>query len=592
MVKRFSTIIFFIFIFILSPFADIRYTRAAGASLFFSPSSNTYNVGDNFTIKVLVNSGGGVGINAAEAGINFDKSLLMANKLNQSESIFELWTTKPSFSNSSGSIIFGGGSTGAYTGSAGVILSIEFTAIKEGTATLSFSYGIVTAHDGKGTNVYSGSQGGTYVLKIKEQKITTPVKEIEKKETSGSSASKGILPPVPEVSSKTHPNESSWYQNNSPELSWKILADLTGISFIMTDIASSSPGNTSDGVIESKIFENLENGEHYFHIKFQNKSGWGPVTHRKIFIDNEQPSILKLEYDNEGDSTNPSPMLKFSAADAVSGIKNYKIIIDGSDRDIEARDYFAEPYKLEKMGPNNHEATVVVYDYAGNTASSSLKFIVDPIKSPLISDIPEILKTSDDLIVRGTSFYPKATIKIFISYSQGEPSQTQVQTDDNGNWNYFHKNNLDKGIYEIWARVVDSRGAESLDSTKYVIKVVSPGVIATYGIYIIIILLIIIAGLVLYIFYQRKKFIENIERINVETKEAKNKLNEIFLALHEEVDELIVYADKRAGLSESEKRIKNKLQEALDISEEFLTKEIEDVEKEIKLPAKKKNGSK
>jgi hypothetical protein len=58
--------------------------------------------------------------------------------------------------------------------------------------------------------------------------------------------------------------------------------------------------------------------------------------------------------------------------------------------------------------------------------------------------------------------------------------------------------------------------------------------------------------------------------------------------LQEEVDELVVYADKKPGLSESEKRVKEKIKEALDISEEFLTKEVEDIEKELAVVEKKK----
>ena len=55
------------------------------------------------------------------------------------------------------------------------------------------------------------------------------------------------------------------------------------------------------------------------------------------------------------------------------------------------------------------------------------------------------------------------------------------------------------------------------------------------------------------------------------------------------MDELIELADKRPGLSETERRIKEKLQESLDISEEFISKEVEDVEKEIK-PKKKEDA--
>ena len=76
-------------------------------------------------------------------------------------------------------------------------------------------------------------------------------------------------------------------------------------------------------------------------------------------------------------------------------------------------------------------------------------------------------------------------------------------------------------------------------------------------------------------------------RIKRETEEVKNKLSKIFAALRDEVDELIQLADKKPGLSESERRVKEKLQESLDISEEFIAKEVDDIEKEIKISKKK-----
>ena len=75
-------------------------------------------------------------------------------------------------------------------------------------------------------------------------------------------------------------------------------------------------------------------------------------------------------------------------------------------------------------------------------------------------------------------------------------------------------------------------------------------------------------------------------RIKAETDEVKERLRKIFAALREEVDELIELADKKPGLSDAERRVKEKLQESLDISEEFISKEVEDIEKEIKLKKK------
>ena len=132
----------------------------------------------------------------------------------------------------------------------------------------------------------------------------------------------------------------------------------------------------------------------------------------------------------------------------------------------------------------------------------------------------------------------------------------------------------EKTNYEISAKLIDNRGAESYPTSKYLVKVISPGIIESYGLYIIILLILIIISLILYLFYIYDECKEEKERIARETDEAKLRLNEIFSALREEVDELMELADKKPGLSESERRVKNKLQEALDISEEFINKEI------------------
>jgi regulatory protein YycI of two-component signal transduction system YycFG len=118
------------------------------------------------------------------------------------------------------------------------------------------------------------------------------------------------------------------------------------------------------------------------------------------------------------------------------------------------------------------------------------------------------------------------------------------------------------------------------------LTVVSPSLIELYGLYIILFLLLIIALETAYIFYQRKKFGLEKDRIKDETDEMKSRLGKIFAALREEVDELLEMADKKPGYSEAERKVKEKLQESLDISEEFINKEVDDVEKEIKTAKK------
>ncbi len=554
---------------------------AAGATLFFSPSKGSYEVDKSFVVKVMIDSGGGLGINAADGTIKFDPEYLSVSSVNNSGSVFKLWVAEPSFSNSNGTISFSGGLPGAYTGNAGLIFSITFKAKKVGETKLSFANGAVLAPDGKGTNVLSGYNSATYTITEKKEE---PKKEIKKaKPKTEEKKVQGILPPLPEVSSPTHPKEDVWYANNAPEFQWKLLPDLLGVSLMITHSPTSDPGPNLDGIIESKQYEDVKDGEWYFHIKYKNQYGFGKIAHRRFLIDVTPPKEFTITVDNKGDATNPLPVLKFATQDETSGLDYYKITIDTKTNEIKADD-FSGSYQLDVLPPGDHQVTVAAFDKAGNVASSTLNFFIEPLKAPVITDIPKIISKKDELIIRGASFYPNVEVKIYIaSEGKEEAEEFSTKTDNEGNWSYFHSKGLDKGNYEIWVKIVDNRGAQSIESAKHVLTVTAPSIIESYGWMIIGVLIIIIAVLIAYILFLKHKFDEERRRIKREVKEAKIRLTEIFTALREEVDELMELADKKAGLSESERRVKEKLEEALDISEEFLDKEIEDVEKEIKL---------
>lgn len=574
--KRLFSIALLIFVLssLITPFL-ICQAQVASATLFISPSSGIYTVDRNFTVKVMVNSGGGIGINAAEGVINYDSSFLLISRVSESGSIFKLWTENPTYSNSEGRAVFGGGAPGSYTGDAGQIFTITFTAKKVGETEVKFSSGIVLAADGKGTNVFGGFGNAKYtIVPAEEQQPTTKPEE---------APVKGILPPLPEISSASHPDENIWYSNNKPEFSWKLLSDLTGISYLIDEEPTTNPGNVSDGVIESERFEDISDGIKYFHLKFQNKVGWGQAAHKKFLVDVTPPEAFSLNFDSGGDPTNPSPKLIFSTTDETSGINYYNIIVGSETKQVSVEEAGNGYYQIGPLAPGSYEATVTAVDRAGNSATSSIQFAIEPLKPPIITNIPKIINKKEQLVIQGTSFYAGVKVQIYISQTYGEPIVGQVVTDGNGNWSYFHGGSLEKGNYEVWARIIDNRGAQSLDSTKHLLTVISPSIIDEYCWLIILILLLIIIGLIVYIFYQRKEFNEERMRIKKETDEVKDRLRKIFIALREEVDELIELADKKPGLSDNERRIKEKLQESLDISEEFISKEVADVEKEIKL---------
>lgn len=586
--KFFSKLLLFVFLlsmFLMSFSVPIE-AQETKATLFLSPGTGDYKVNKSFIVKVMVNSGGGTaGINAAEGVINYDPSYVMVSKVSDTNSIFKLWTTDPTFSNTDGKITFGGGAPGSYKGSAGEIFNITFTPKKSGVADVRFSAGIVLAADGKGTNVFGGFGHGKYTISEEAEAVQKPV--TPKPEEKEEEKPKGLLPPVPEISSETHPKDDIWYSDNEPQFSWKLLADLVGVSFEIDEDPETDPTAKIEGVLEGYKSEPVDDGEKYFHIKYRNKFGWGKPAHKKILIDATPPNPFFITYDNGGDPTNPTPKLKFKTDDETSGINHYVVISGSTKENISPEQVKDGYYKTSPLTPYEYTYVIAAVDMAGNSASSSVTFIVEPLKAPIITSIPKTINRNDELIIRGTSFYPQVTIKLSIGKSERDIETFTTKTDEEGNWSYFHKGKLDKGEYEVWAKLIDDRGAQSLDSTKHPLTVTAPGIIETFGWMIIFILILIIIILILYIIYQRNKYLIEKRRIKTETEEMKSKLGKIFAALREEVDELIELADQRPGLSESERRVKEKLQESLDISEEFITKEVEDVEKEIKLKDKK-----
>lgn len=331
---------------------------AEGATLFLSPSSNSYTIGKTFPILVKVHTGG-VAINAGEASLNFPTDLLEVTGLSKSGSIFSLWTNEPTYSNTYGTINFGGGILGSnYSGSSGKILTINFRAKKEGQASVNFSNARILAADGKGTNILDNTEGGIYTLE------------------------EYIPPAAPVVSSSTHPDPDKWYSNNDPEFSWELPSDVTGVSPLLHENPIGDPGPISDGLISSKKFEDVKDGIWYFHIKFRNKYSWSEIIHRKVLIDTEAPEPFEIKVDNEGNPTNPTHILIFESKDSLSGIDHYEVKIDQEIEKVEPRDFKAELYRSSSLTPGKHTVIVKAVDKAGNSISISKEIIIEPETAP------------------------------------------------------------------------------------------------------------------------------------------------------------------------------------------------------------------
>ncbi len=116
--------------------------------------------------------------------------------------------------------------------------------------------------------------------------------------SGGGSASFTITPaPTPpgtvSVSSTTHPNQEQAYEASTVELAWSAPANgANGYSYLLDQTAATEPAATIKDTATSAKYEGLAVGTHYFHIRANNKDGWGGTTHFKITINPTTDSSL------------------------------------------------------------------------------------------------------------------------------------------------------------------------------------------------------------------------------------------------------------------------------------------------------------
>jgi len=141
-------------------FLLVSFTHAADVQL--TPASGNYTAGQTFSVTARAVPGGD-SINAVEADLTFDTETLSVVNIAKTGSVFSLWTTEPDFSNSAGTITFGGGSPTPFT-SPSTMVVITFRAKAAGTGSVSYGDVSALAADGRGTDVLENASGGTYTI--------------------------------------------------------------------------------------------------------------------------------------------------------------------------------------------------------------------------------------------------------------------------------------------------------------------------------------------------------------------------------------------------------------------------------------------
>ncbi len=555
-------------------FVGAVYVEAATLSL--SPNTGVYTSNSTFTVRVNVNSSG-ASINAAEGTITFNPKELSVVSVNRNSSIFNLWVTEPTFSNSAGTINFSGGLPSGYTGSAGNIMSITFRALGSGPAKVSISSGSVLANDGRGSNVLSSMNGGSYTL---QAATAAPAPE----EVIVEYVAPANTPGAPNVSSPTHADQKAWHTAKEAVLNWDLPGGVIAVRTLLDSSPTAIPTKVYDSPIRTITLPDLEEGESYFHVQLKNADGWGKVTHYRLAIDSEKPTSINITQPEDFDKNNPEQILKIEVEDATSEVKRFKIQVDSGEAFEVTRESESDTIKLPVLEPGYHTAVVEAFDEAGNSIISSISFNIESFEAPTFTEFPTEINEQVIPVLKGTT-RPNAKVEIVVSKNGTEPTKYELMSDGEGNFTFIPNGRFSTGVYEITARATDAYGAQSSVSEPIKLAVQQPGFIRIGSLLVsvlsVIIPLILLTGLTVvgtwYMIIYLRRFRRQISK---ESNEALDILHREFGALQQSLQEqavLMSEARKTKKLSAAEAQMIEVFDKALQTSQRNVEKEIADV---------------
>jgi hypothetical protein len=547
---------------------------ADAANLKLSPETGVYTVGNTFTVNVVVQTGG-KSVNAAEGQIAFNPRELSVVSATRATSIFGLWTQEPTFSNTTGSVTFGGGSPTGYSGATGIVMSITFKALAPGTPKVTFKTGSLLAADGFGTNVLASMGGGSYTVSAKAD---TPEPEY---------IAPANTPSAPKLVSDTHPDPAGWYTGTTFKVRWDVPEDVVAVRVLLDQDAGTIPTIVYEERISDRSIDELPQGESYFHIQFKNSDGWGKVTHFRIGVDSEVPSRFEIREDGEVDISNPVRTLLFDVAD-TSPILKYRIYIDGQDAvefvDVEGLGRYALP----KLSPGSHSVLVEAFDSAGNMRAASYTFEVSSFEAPSFTEYPDQLGTNVVPALRGTT-KPEATVIVTVAHLNGGVMEYTTVADRDGKFTFIPDGPFPHGVVEVSAIARDAYGGESNRSEIVRIIVAEPGFVRI-GTFVLSVLSVIIplVSLVLLLAFGTwllwHRLVSWRRRAMKETLEAEQKLrfefDELICSLNERIESL--RESRKGKLTKAESELVLSMEQDLRAAQTKIQKEITDIENLIR----------
>lgn len=479
------------------------------ADIIVAPNTGTYSVGQTFTVAVRV-APGGKSVNAVEASLRFDPAVLSVTGVTKDGSVFTLWTTEPTFSNTAGTISFGGGSPSPFTAQSNLV-NVTFRTLAPGSGRVSVAEASVLAADGLGTDVFAQGVPATFTVGSATTPPTPPPTPPTTTPTPAEDTSSeeaiifGDPPRAPEVGSQAFLDPEVWYRITAGQFSWQLPFDVNAIAIEISTSSDNVPNENPDAIFEPPIDEFsitpdiVSDGVQYLSIRYRNQVDWGVTLNRKLLIDTTAPEPFTIDV-RASNSPTGFPTLNFEATDLTSGVAYYDMTIADNEPIRVTPDEARLGYLLRDLEDGTYTVKVVAFDQAGNSRASSVAVLI-------------------------TAGWTKPAVELEVKSF----------------WDFFTALNL----------------------------------------FIFFLIVVIILQFIV-LWYDRKQIKIKEDKLRRETREIQDQMEKIFSALRDEIYDQINTITKRKRLSKNEKEAVEGLNQAIEVSETLIEKEINDVKAILK----------
>ena len=527
-------------------FSTLQSTSAA--NLVISPSSVSTKVGKSFSVDVLVNNNIDA-INAASAVISFPADALKIVSVSKKDSFITLWAEEPVFSNEKGTLSLEGVALNpGFNKASGKVLTINFKALQAGNVSVAVKSGSVLANDGNATDVLK-TTGSAFIYVNEEDTVKeiTPVKEIVS----------------PTITSSTHPDSTLWYGRREASFEWKLPEGVTAVKTLYSDKETDVPTKVYDPAISNRSFTADADGIMYMIVQFKTSAGWSGITRYKFQIDTAPPESLKASFPDGVVTTNQTPAISVFAEDKLSGMGKVTMSVDNAP----PIEYTADPtnlYRLPKQSSGNHTVVINAIDNAGNISTVSLDYTIQTITPPVITEYTKKVDFNTTFKIVGQT-YPNSTVEVALTDRDGVVSTSRVQSNESGVFTLLWNKNIESGVYEMRARVLDGRNSVS-DYTETRVIIVEKMLLLRIGIFVMnwlsVVLIVLIAALAISmtLWYSVVQFARFRRRVRRNLSEVENTLRVNVQALRrdtEEFHDILVKAERKRELTKEEQAILN-----------------------------------